>query len=446
MDNTSTPSETTPSLNRRILALALPALGTLIAEPLLLAADSTMVGHLGTAPLAGLAAGSTLLAFIVGLCVFLAYTTTALTSRKIGEGDRCGALTTGIQGLWLALALGIIIAGILYVSTPWILSLIGTRGDALTHAISYTRASAPGIVGMLIVLAGNGIMRGLLDTKTPLVISTLGSLANIPLSFVLIYPLDLGVAGAGIGTALAQTAMGLGFCAVVVSHARREGVSLAPAPALIARSGLQGAPLVVRTLSLQLTLVLSVSAAAKLGELTLAGHQILKTLWNISAYGMDALAIAAQAFVGQALGEGDRDAVRQLVTRLTRWGAACGLILGILIAATSPFLPTLFGASGDVARASTWGLLAVAGCQVIAGVVYMYDGILIGANDSRYLAIAQVIVLAIYAPVILLVPAVSPGGTTGLVTVWLAYGVVCFGVRWATLAWRIRTDTWMRAS
>ncbi|MFD1505954.1 MATE family efflux transporter, partial [Georgenia yuyongxinii] len=66
-------------MDRQILALALPALGALVAEPLFVLIDSVMVGHLGTAELAGLALSSTLLTTAVGIFVFLAYATTAAT-------------------------------------------------------------------------------------------------------------------------------------------------------------------------------------------------------------------------------------------------------------------------------------------------------------------------------------------------------------------------------
>ncbi len=431
------------SLNRTILAIAIPALGTLIAEPLLTLSDSAMVGHLGTGPLAGLAAGSTILTFAVGLCIFLAYTTTAMTARAVGAGEVGRALRTGVQGLWLALVLGIVLAICMFLGADWLTRAIGTTGVAVASSATYIRASSPGIVGMLVVLAGNGIMRGLLDTKTPLAISTVGAIANVPISFVLIYPVGLGVAGAGYGTAIAQTGMAIALAVIVGRACRREGVSPAPSLRLMASAGVTGAPLIVRTLCLQVALLLTVSAAAMLGSATLATHQVLKSLWSLSAFGMDALAIAAQALVGQALGLGRKDEVRGLLHQLTRWGACAGLVFGLVIAVLSPVLPYLFTSSPEVVTMARWGLLPVAACQILAGVVYMYDGILIGASDSRYLALAQVITLAVYAPVILVVGHVATPGVGGVIAIWLAFGIVLFGMRWLTLWLRIRTDKWM---
>lgn len=435
--------EVETSLNRTILALAIPALGTLIAEPLLILADTAMVGHLGAAPLAGLSAGSTVLAFMVGLCIFLAYTTTAVTARAIGAGHTADGLRYGVQGMWLGAVIGLVVTTGLYFGASEAATLMGTSGEVHAYAVMYIRASSPGAIGMLIVLAANGVMRGLLDMRTPLVVSTVGAIANVPLSFLLIYPGGLGIVGAGLGTALAQLGMGASLIVIVARRCRHEGVPLGPSRRLMMSAGLSGAPLIVRTLCLQVAIVLTVSAAASLGAITLAGHQILKSLWTFSAFGMDALAIAAQALVGQALGQGQRTRVRSLITRLTRWGAGAGIVLGLAIAASAWVLPSAFTSDSDVIAATRLGLLAVAGCQVIAGIVYMYDGILIGANDARYLAFAQVLTLAVYAPVIWATGHFGPSGGWGLVAIWMSYGVVLFGMRWLTLGLRIRTDAWM---
>ncbi|MBD3689640.1 MATE family efflux transporter [Nanchangia anserum] len=431
------------SLGRTILSLAIPALGTLLTEPLLILADTSMVGHLGTAQLAGLSAGSTVLTFIVGLCIFLAYTTTAVTARHIGAGRVVDGLRYGVQGMWLAAAIGVILSIALFFGAPWAAHVVGTSGAVAEQAVAYIHASCGGIAGMLIVLAANGVMRGLLDMRTPLVVSTIGAIANVPLSFSLIYLGGFGVSGAGAGTMIAQLGMGAAFVIVVGRTCRRRGVSLRPSLTLMTSAGLSGAPLMVRTLCLQLSILMTLSAAAKLGAVTLASHQIVKSLWTLSAFGMDALAIAAQALVGQALGAGDKQKVRHLIRHLSRWGMGTGVVFGAVIALASPIIPLAFTANDAVVDATRAGLIAVAGCQIIAGIVYMYDGILIGANDTRYLAVAQLVTFLVFAPVIWMAGEWGTPGGHGVVVIWLAYGIVFFGMRWLTLGLRIRTDEWM---
>ena len=92
-------------LDRQIRAYALPSLATLLAEPLLLASDTAMVGHLGTLPLAGLSLSSTIMSTIVGLCIFLAYATTSAAGKLVGAGRRGEAALHGIDGMSLALGI-----------------------------------------------------------------------------------------------------------------------------------------------------------------------------------------------------------------------------------------------------------------------------------------------------------------------------------------------------
>ena len=83
------------AVDREILRLAVPAFLALVAEPLFLLSDAAVVGHLGTPELAGLGVAAVILQTVVGLCVFLAYGTTASVARHVGAGDFRGALSQG---------------------------------------------------------------------------------------------------------------------------------------------------------------------------------------------------------------------------------------------------------------------------------------------------------------------------------------------------------------
>ena len=144
--------------------MALPALGALIAEPLFVLADSAMVGHLGAVSLAGLSLASTILTTTVGLFVFLAYATTATTARLFGAGRRRRGLRAGVDGMWLALLLGLGTGALLGLTAPWLTRLMGAHGPVAQAAVAYLRASSPGLPGMFVVLAATGVLRGLLDT------------------------------------------------------------------------------------------------------------------------------------------------------------------------------------------------------------------------------------------------------------------------------------------
>jgi len=85
---------------RRILALALPALVVLSAEPIYILVDTAVVGHLGAMPLAALAVGGTLMTMVAWIGTVVAYGTTGRAARRFGAGDRAGAVAEGVQSCW----------------------------------------------------------------------------------------------------------------------------------------------------------------------------------------------------------------------------------------------------------------------------------------------------------------------------------------------------------
>ncbi len=215
---------------RAILALAVPALGALVAEPLFLLADSAVVGRLGTVPLAALGIAGGLLAALVSAFVFLAYGTTAAVARRVGAGDRAGALQQGIDGLWLAAGLGVLVAGAGALLAPAAVAAFHPPPDVAAQAVEYLRWSVPGIPGMLVVLAATGVLRGLLDTRTPLVVAAAGAVVNVVLNVLLVHGLRLGIAGSALGTATTQLLMAVTVVAVVVRGARLADCTSARIP------------------------------------------------------------------------------------------------------------------------------------------------------------------------------------------------------------------------
>jgi putative MATE family efflux protein len=431
------------TVDRQILALAVPALGALIAEPLFVLVDSVIVGRLGTTELAGLSLASTLLVTVVGLCVFLAYATTAVVARRLGAGDRAGALQVGVDGLWLGGGLGVLLAVVALLVAPWAVAALGADGQVAEHATAYLRASAPGLPGMLLVLAATGALRGLQDTRTPLVVAGAGAVMNGVLNLLLVHGLHLGITGSGLGTAITQLAMGAVLVVVVVRGARAAGASLRPAPGGILAGVRTGTPLLVRTLSLRIAILVTVWVATALGPVPLAAHQVINALWGFAAFALDALAIAAQALIGHALGAGDRPLVRALLRRTLTWGVGAGAVLGVLGAATGWWLSTAFTTDPDVRHAITVTLVVVGITLPMAGWVFVLDGVLIGAGDGRFLAGAGMLTLVAYLPFALAVHAWAPQDWRGLAWLWAAFAGVFMLARAVTTGLRARTDRWM---
>ncbi|MEU6677127.1 MATE family efflux transporter [Streptomyces sp. NPDC046925] len=424
--------------DREIIALAVPAFGALVAEPLFVMADSAIVGHLGTAQLAGLGVASALLTTAVSVFVFLAYATTAAVARRVGAGDLQSAIRQGMDGIWLALLLGAAVIAVVLPSAPALVELFGASDTAAPYAITYLRISSLGIPAMLVVLASTGVLRGLQDTKTPLYVAIGGFVANGVLNVGLVYGAGLGIAGSAWGTVIAQCAMAAVYLFVVVRGARRHGASLRPDAAGIRACAQAGAPLLVRTLSLRAILMIATAVAARLGDADVAAHQIILSLWSLMAFALDAIAIAGQAIIGRYLGANDAQGARDVCRRMVQWGIGSGVLLGVLIVLARPLFIPLFTGDSVVQDAALPALVVVAIAQPVCGIVFVLDGVLMGAGDGPYLAWAMLATLAVFAPVALLVPVL--GG--GLAAVWGAMTLM-MTVRMLTLWLRTRSGHWI---
>ncbi len=429
--------------DREVLALAVPALATLVAEPVFLLADSAIVGHLGAVPLAGLGIASAVLTAIIGLSIFLAYGTTAATARRIGAGDLRGALTLGVDGLWLGFGLGVVVAVAAALSAPAVVTALGASPQVTPSAVAYLRASLPGLPGMLVVLASTGVLRGLQNTRTPFVVAAAGAALNAALNWVLVYPAGLGITGSGLGTAITQLAMAATLTTVVVRAARRVGAPLRPDLAGITTAAVTGVPLVVRALAMRVTLLVTASGAAMLGDAQLAAHQVVFTVWTFTAFALDALAIAAQALVARDLGAADVTGLRATTRRMVQWGVGFGALLTVVLMALRTVLGRAFTSDPEVIAAIAAALIPAAVAMPAAGYVFVVDGVLIGAADNRYLSGAAVLNTIVYLPLAAAVLWAGPSGTPGLVLLWVAFSAGWMGSRVITLAHRERSTAWI---
>lgn len=426
-------------LARTILALAVPAFATLVSEPLLLMADSAMVGHLGTAQLAALGLAGSVLGIINGLSIFLAYGTTSLVARRIGAGDKASALAAGLDGMALGLGLGLLLALLLQPLAPTVLGWYGADPGVTSMAVGYLRIAGCGLPFLLVMLASTGVLRGLQDTRTPLRVAIGVNLGNIALNALLIYGIGLGLRGSAIGTLCAQAVASSVLAGVVLRGARAAGTPLRIDPGGVLAAARGGAWLVLRSLWLQAGLAVTMAVAAHAGRVGLAGHQVTNSLWSFLCLALDSLAIAAQALVGHELGARRPDRVKAIMVKLCWWGIGGGIVFGLALAAIRTLVAPVFTPDADVQHLLGSLLLVLAAITPIGGVVFVLDGVLIGAGDAKYLAGAGFVAMASYVPLALWVDHAHGG----VIWLWAAYGVYLL-VRTLTLVVRARTDAWMR--
>ncbi len=426
--------------DREIARLAVPALGALVAEPLYALADTAVVGHLGTPQLGGLAVASQVLLGALSLFIFLAYGTTAAVGRLIGAGDHRRAAQQAVQGLWLAAGVGAVLTAFAYGFSDPLLRLLGADGEVLTNGRVYLRIGVFGLPAMLVTLAGVGYLRGLQDTLRPLKVAVVTAGLNLALELVLIYGLGFGIGASALSTVVAQWLAAGAYVWWISRAVAAHGVTLAPDRRVIARLAVVGVDLFLRTAALRVSFTVSVAVAARLGDVELAAHEVIYQLMFFLALILDAVAIAGQAMIGRYLGAGRIDQARAAGRRMIQWGLAAGLVATAVLLIVRPWLPLVFSSDRAVLSLAGFLMLHLALLQPVNGVVFALDGVLIGAGDMRFLAVAMAGAAAVFVPLALWVMIAD----AGIGWLWGALWVL-MGARLAALLGRFFGDRWLVA-
>ncbi|WP_103020474.1 MATE family efflux transporter [Salinibacter altiplanensis] len=417
--------------DRDILDLAVPALAGLAAGPLVSLVDTAFVGQLGRVPLGALGVNTSIFSMTFVVFNFLAYGTTPRVGRALGNDDRNEAGRVVVRALVLAVGVGVVALVALQAFARPILLAMGASEELMAPALSYLRIRALAGPAVLLITASHGAFRGYQDTRTPMVVTLGFNVVNGGLDPVLIFVFDWGLAGAAAATAVGQWVGALTFLYLLL-HSRRDelGITLrGPSPHTLVPFLKVGRDLFLRTASLVGTMTLATAMAARVGVTAVAAHQVAAQLWTFLALLVDALAVAAQALVSKHLGADDPESAREVANRLVQWGLAVGVVLGLGFWALRPVLPGFFTDDPDTVAVLLDVYLFVVVLQPLNGLVFVGDGIYMGAEAFPYLAKAM-IGTALAAAVVLLL--VSPMGW-GLVGVWWGIATLMVG-RILTLA------------
>ena len=424
-------------LDKRIIALAIPALGALIVEPLYTITDTAIVGHLGRAQLGGLAIATTVLNLIGWTSAFVEMATTSRIAYQRGRGDVEGTTRAATTAYAVAIALGVAVGALVAIAGPTIAHLLGGEGDIQRYATTYLRISAVGMPFLLITLAGTGHQQGHEDARTPLRIVLIANVVNVLLEVALVYGLDTGVAGSAWGTVIAQAVAATLFLA---AGRRRLPHVLRPTRSEITLLLRNGWELVVRTVALGAALTAATAIAAQVGSATLAAHQIALQVWLLLALTLDALAVPAQVFVGAALGRRVVPDAVDVGRRCLRLGLIASGVVGVATMALSPVLPYIFTSDPAVQHKATIALLICGALQPLAAFAFVYDGLLLGASDYATLRRAMLLALVAFAPLAiatLLHPSLGIAGIWLALTCWLAARTALLARKWASESWAL---------
>jgi putative MATE family efflux protein len=421
-------------LDRRIARLAIPALGSIAAEPLYNLADTAIVGHLGRSPLDALAIAASVLSVVAWLAIFLSTATTTEVARNTAQGAHRTAAQAVGAAYAVAAAWGVVTAGVLVLLSPYVVWLLGGRGGTGgigPAAAEYVRISAIGLPFLYLSFAGNGHLTGQQDTRTPLVIAVGANVVNVGLEALLVFGLHAGLAGSAWGTVAAQVVAAAAYARASRRSALRPS---RPGRADIRALLRDGHRLSVRTIALGVVPLAVTAVAARLGPVPLAGQQIAYRIWYLLSLSLDALAVPAQVYVSAALGTGDREAARLAARRTLVLGLAAGVALAVVTGALAFAAPQAFTADPAVRHDAVIALLCAALTQPLAALAFVYDGIILGLGDYTAMRRAMVVAIFAFAPLALLVLRFH---WLGLPCVWAALGcwmaarTVLLGRRWA---------------
>ena len=423
---------------REVIALALPALGALAAEPLYVLGDTAIVGHLGRVPLAGLAIAGVLLSEVVGLCTFLEYGTTAKAARLYGAGSHDEALDVGVQATWLALALGSVLAVVLeLLAGPALRLIAGSHDGASLHAaLTWFRIAAVGAPCMLVIAAAQGWLRAFQDTRTGLLVLVASNLASVALSLALIRGFGLGIEGSAIANVVSQVAAAAVFVVLLL----RRAPSLSPSWQRMRPQLRAARDLGLRSFACTAAFMLAAAVAARMGDAQVAAHQIGFQLWIFVALVLDSVAIAAQALIGRLLGAGAVEAAATLAQRLLVAGLVFGIAVGGLFAAGSHVVPALFSSDAGVRHQAgvLWPWLVA--MLPVAGALFALDGVFFGAGDLAFLRrMTLIAVFGAFLPILVLTQLLDLGlgGIWAGIAGFVGVRMLLAGLRWHSRRWLV---------
>ena len=436
--------------DRRILRLAIPSILTALSTPLIGIADTAMIGHLPQVAYMGAVSTANLIFSAVFWCLaFLRMGTTAIVAQHFGAQDSRACTEILYRSLLLAALLGL---GIIATSS-WISSvgfaLAGGSAEVQHWGDRYFAIrvwEAPLALG---VLTRNGFFLGTANALAPLWVTAVANLVNIGADYALIFghwgAPQLGGEGAAWASVLGNAAaLATGLSILLLRY--RSYLQALPRRIWDFRSMrtlLQtNAFLFGRTLCLQFASFLMLGMVSRMGEAQLAANAVVLQVWGLASFGIDGFAHAAETLVGNSLGARLYGEARKLARRIILWGVAVGVVFGLVYFVALEEIAGLFTEHREVVAhvgALHWYIALI---QPLNAAVFVFDGILIGANDMGYLFKAMAVAaFAVFAPAALVLVVGLDMGLTGA---WLAYNGLMLG-RFLTLWPRYRSDAWLRS-
>lgn len=372
------------------LAIALPALMGLLADPVLSLVDTGFVGRIGPMDLAALGVCTSI--FHMCFTVFRASTvaTTSLVASASSKAEKQNIAKISLQFAGVA---GTLVMLALRFGGPSLLATmgVGPASPIYQPACDYLFArcwAAPAVVGIVVA---EGAFRGNNDSRTPLVASGIAALVNLILDPLLMFPLGMGMAGAAVATALSQ----VGAASIYAWRLWKR--KLLPQPQQqTSKESLSSTSQIVKSIlganlamltkqgSMLVFYTMATALATRMGPLHVATHQIVLSLFWLVTYVLDSASISSQVLMGKNLQQPTK--VQSLIGYMVKYSLVQGLAISTLVGGLGRFVPSIFTQDPSVQSLLLQCLPHIVFQQTLISLTLIFEGLAIGGNQFRYMA------------------------------------------------------------
>jgi MATE family multidrug resistance protein len=390
-----------PITHRRVLRIALPIVVSNATVPILGAVDTAVVGQLGqAAPIGAVGIGAIILISIYWIFGFLRMGTTGLVAQARGAGEvaETGALLT--RGIMIAFAAGAVMiagqAGIIWGA----FKIAPASAEVEGLARSYLAIRIWGAPAAIAGYALTGWLIAMERARAVLLLQLFTNGVNVALSITFVLGLGWGVPGVALGTLIAEWSglvLGLFLCRAAFSGAQWRDWARVFDPVKLRRMAQVNGDIMIRSVALQGCFTTFMFFGAGFGDVTLAANQVLLQFLEVTAYALDGFAFAAEALVGQALGHRARGELRQAALFASKWGLGFALALSVAFLVAGPSVIDVMTTSEEVRAAARLYLPWMVAAPLVGIAAWMFDGIFIGATQTRDMRDAALLSVAVFA-------------------------------------------------
>ncbi len=379
---------------RSLVRLAWPIVVSMLSASVMTLADTLMVSTLGTWALAGVALAGTTAFILVCLPIGVLGGIKILVSQSIGAGKPQNVKIYLVAGLWLALlmAVGSALASLVVANH---IGLVTATAEAGTAARTYLRIAAIGAFPMLVRVAVEQVRLSINDSQTPMRVNVLANILNVGFNYLFIFVLEMGVAGAAIGTLVANI---IGCLAILWVQAG-DGYDFKGVRrhhfAGIWRLGLPSGIQFVLEMGSFATMV---AMLTRLSDIDGAANQIAIQVIHFGFLPCMAIGQAASVMAGQAVGARRRDLVQVVTNRAFIPTAIYSGTMTLLFIALAPSIVSLFTEDPELTALATRLLYVAAAFQIVDGINIISRSVLQGTGDVRFCAWAGILLSWMMTP------------------------------------------------